>query len=74
VPFSWFLWPDHSGRRETANAAQLSLSGRVPGVTIKQLGGMFNWEPHTARTSISVASKWLGVLVSFAAGVAAQRA
>jgi hypothetical protein len=28
------------------DAAQLSFSGQVPGVTIEQLVGMFNWEPH----------------------------
>jgi hypothetical protein len=30
-------------------------------VTIEQLAGMFNWEPHTTRAAISVVSKRRGV-------------
>lgn len=50
-------------RLETANAVHLSLSSQAPGLTIEHLVGMFNWEPHTARAAISVASKRLGIQV-----------
>jgi hypothetical protein len=42
-------------------------------VTIEQLVDMFNWEPHTARAAISVASKRLGIKVERDASTGAYR-
>jgi hypothetical protein len=52
-----------SQQAAAAPRAVVELLRREDGVTIEQLVGMFNWEPHTARAAISVASKWLGIKV-----------
>jgi hypothetical protein len=60
------LKPAHRGPKRTGPSRKdqvVELLRRENGVTIEQLVGMFNWEPHTARAAISVASKWLGIKV-----------